>query len=109
MGATIFLPVEAAVSAAKELRELHATRVPPQENTRLHENNDCSPSKTPVRLRLEGSRCANLKVTSRDPSTPLRFAQDDGERWFTVGLGRDRLGGNECLSLPTKHATRRAD
>jgi hypothetical protein len=25
----------------------------------------------------EGSHYANLKVTPRDPSTPLRFAQDD--------------------------------
>src|SRR5450432_1887507 len=26
---------------------------------------------------VEGSRCATFKVTPRDPSTPLRFAQDD--------------------------------
>jgi 3-hydroxyacyl-CoA dehydrogenase/enoyl-CoA hydratase/3-hydroxybutyryl-CoA epimerase len=36
-----------------------------------------SENATPARS--EGSRHESLKVTQRDPSTPLRFAQDDGE------------------------------
>jgi hypothetical protein len=35
---------------------------------------------------VEGSRGVTLRVTQRDPSTPLRFAQDDGGRErFTQG------------------------
>jgi D-amino-acid oxidase len=33
---------------------------------------------------VEGSRCASFKVSPRDPSTPLRSAQDDD--WFASGF-----------------------
>ena len=41
---------------------------------------DRSLGKAVIPSEVEGSRCANLKVAPRDPSTPLRSAQDDKQR-----------------------------
>jgi len=40
---------------------------------------------------VEGSRRKNFKVTQRDPSTPLRYAQDDGEE-FALRVAEEPSG-----------------
>ena len=64
------------------------------------------PSENASPARTEGFREVTFKFAQRDPST---VARDDTEPWFTVALRHDKIGGNECLSLPIKPATRRAD
>ena len=39
------------------------------------------------RAKVEGSRCQSLKITPRDPSTSLRFAQDDGAASLHLRFG----------------------
>jgi len=46
---------------------------------------------------VEGSRRQSFKVTQRDPSTPLRYAQDDGEK-FALRVAEEPFGRMLALS-----------